>query len=238
MIRHTLQPAAAFRIFGHRGARGHAPENTLLALETGIRLGADWLEFDVHQHPTGALVLLHDASVDRTTNGHGRLDALGWAELRALDAGQGERMPTLEEALALIDRRAGVNVELKSFGAAGAALASVLQRHVDAGWPAEKFLVSSFHLPELRAFKRLAPAIPIGALVGGVPLDWAACAVQLAAASLNVDAEFTDPGLVADAHAHDIRVYAYTVNDVDEMCRLRAIGVDGVFTDYPERRPA
>lgn len=227
-----------FRIFGHRGARAHAPENTLLGLETGIRLGADWLEFDVHQHPDGELVLLHDASVDRTTNGHGRLDELGWAELRALDAGRGERIPTLAEALQHIDQRAGVNVELKSFGGAGAALAAELQRAIDTGWPVERFLVSSFHLPELREFKHLAPAIPVGALVGGVPLDWAACAVQLGAASLNVDAEFADARLVADAHVHGIRVYAYTVNDVSEMRRLQALGVDGVFTDYPERRPA
>jgi glycerophosphoryl diester phosphodiesterase len=96
-------------------------------------------------------------------------------------------------------------------------------------------LVSSFHLPELWEFKQLAPEIPVAALVAGVPLDWAGCAIELGAAALNISSEFVDPRLLADAHAHGIRVNVYTVNDPDEMRALRAIGVDGVFSDYPER---
>src|SRR5579871_5505092 len=90
-----------FWIFGHRGAAGHAPENTLLALDTGILLGADWLEFDVQLHPQGALVLMHDLRLDRTTNGHGWLAECPFDTLRNLDAGGGQQIPTLEEALDL-----------------------------------------------------------------------------------------------------------------------------------------
>ncbi|HEU0195635.1 MAG TPA: glycerophosphodiester phosphodiesterase family protein [Nevskiaceae bacterium] len=230
-----MSDAPPFLAIGHRGARGHAPENTLRALETGIRLGADWLEFDVRQHSSGELVLLHDAWVDRTTDGHGALNDLSLAELKALDAGEGQHIPTLAEALDLVEQRAGVNVELKSFGGAGAALAAVLEGYIAAGWPRQRFLVSSFHLPELWEFKQAAPDIPIAALVGGVPLDWAAGAVELGAVALNVDAEFADPRLVTAAHSHGLRVYAYTVNRPEEMWQLRRIGVDGVFTDYPER---
>lgn len=227
--------AGRFLCFGHRGARGHAPENTLLSLERGIELGADWLEFDVQRHAGGELILLHDMRVDRTTNGHGRIDQLSFAALRALDAGQGEQIPTLGEALDLIGLRAGVNVELKSFGGTGVAVADVLQRHVAAGWPAKHFLVSSFHLPELQAFKQAAPDIPVAVLVCGVPLDWARAAIELGAAALNIDAEFADPQLIAAAQRHGLRVYAYTVNEPEDMRALRALGVDGVFTDYPER---
>lgn len=224
-----------FTVIGHRGARGHAPENTLLALDTGIRLGAHWLEFDVQRHASGELLLFHDLTLERTTNGQGLLLAQDYATLRALDAGRGQQIPTLEEALELIDQQAGVNIELKTAGGTGEAVAAVVRRYVEAGWPAEHFLVSSFHLPELWEFKQLAPEIPIGALICGVPLDWAGCAVELGAATLNLSSEFVDPRLIEDAHAHGIAVYVYTVNDPAEMRALHALGVDGIFTDYPDR---
>ncbi len=224
-----------FLCIGHRGARGHAPENTLRALNTGIRLGADWLEFDVQLHPSGALLLLHDLTLDRTTNGHGRLIDADIDTLRRLDAGDGQPLPTLEDALDLIEQRAGANIELKSADGTGTAVATVLRRYIDAGWPAERLLVSSFHLPELWEFKQAAPEIPVAPLLGGVPLDWAGCVQTLEAAAISLSAEFVDPRLVADAKAHGRRVYVYTVNDPNEMRRLRELGIDGVFTDYPER---
>lgn len=224
-----------FLCIGHRGARGHAPENTLHALNTGIRLGADWLEFDVQLHPSGALLLLHDLTLERTTNGHGRLIDADVDTLRSLDAGDGQPLPTLEDALDLIDQRAGVNIELKSAGGTGAAVATVLRRYIASGWPVERFLVSSFHLPELWEFKQAAPEIPVAPLLGGVPLDWAGCVQALAAAAISLSSEFVDPRLVADAKAHGRRVYVYTVNDPAEMRQLRELGIDGVFTDYPER---
>lgn len=225
----------AFTVIGHRGARGHAPENTLLGIDTGIALGAPWVEFDVQLHPSGALLVFHDLTLDRTTNGSGFLADQPLAALRALDAGGGQTIPTLQEVLDLVDQRVGVNIELKSAGGTAEAVAAVIRSYVDAGWPVDKFLVSSFHLPELWEFKQLAPEIPIGALLCGVPLDWAGCALELGAATLNLSSEFVDPRLIADAHAHGIKVYVYTVNDVAEMRLLRGMGVDGVFTDHPDR---
>jgi glycerophosphoryl diester phosphodiesterase len=230
-----MADAQPFQIIGHRGARGLAPENTLLALDTGIRVGADWVEFDVQLHPSGALLLFHDLTLDRTTNGRGRLADCAFDALRRLDAGAGQHIPTLEEALDLIEQRVSVNIELKTPDGTGEAVAGVLRQYLDAGWPAERFLVSSFHLPELWEFKQMLPSIPIGALVAGVPLDWAGCAVELGAASINLAADFVDPRLVADAKSHDLKVYVYTVNDATEAAGLKALGVDGIFTDYPDR---
>jgi glycerophosphoryl diester phosphodiesterase len=229
------QPAREFVVIGHRGARGRAPENTLLALDTGIRLGATWLEFDVQLHPEGALLVFHDLRLDRTTNGTGRLADWHLAALRELDAGQGQQIPTLEEALDLVEQRAGVNVELKSADGTGEAVAAVLRRYIAAGWPAERFLVSSFHLPELWEFHQAAPEVPVGVLLAGVPLDWAGCATELQAATVNISAEFVDPRLIADAHEHGRRVYVYTVNEPADIVDLYKLGVDGVFTDYPDR---
>ncbi|MGH8541341.1 MAG: glycerophosphodiester phosphodiesterase [Stenotrophobium sp.] len=232
----TLEAAMSqsFTVIGHRGARGHAPENTMLALDTGIKLGAHWLEFDVQLHE-GALLLMHDLRLERTTNDKGRLDEHTLAQLRALDAGQGQQIPTLEEALDLIDQRAGVNIEMKSWNGCAAAVARVVRDYVAQGWLLEKFLVSSFHLPELYELRQIAPEIPLGVLLCGVPLDWAGCAVELGAATLNIDDEFVDERLLADAHARGLKVFVYTVNQAEEIARMKKLGVDGVFTDYPER---
>lgn len=230
-----MADADSFLIFGHRGARALAPENTLLGLDTGIRHGADAVEFDVQLHPSGALLLFHDLRLERTTNGHGRLSDHAFEALRRLDAGRGQQIPTLEEALDLIEQRVMVNIELKTSDGTGEAVAGVLRQYLDAGWPAERFLVSSFHLPELWEFKQMLPSIPIGALVAGVPLDWAGSAIELGAASLNLSAEFVDARLVADAKAHDLKVYVYTVNEVEDLRSLQEMGVDGVFTDVPDR---
>ena len=221
-------------IIGHRGARGHAPENTLLSLDTGIHLGADWLEFDV-QFADDELWLMHDLTVDRTTNGRGLLTQMRTKAIRALDAGQGQPVPTLSDALDLIDNRAGINIELKTWNGTARAVATLLREYLADGLPPERLLVSSFHHPELWEFHELLPEVPIGALVCGVPLDWASCASELGASVLAVSGEFVDTKLIADAHQRELALYVYTVNDPDEMQQLIAAGVDGIFSDYPDR---
>lgn len=222
-------------LIGHRGARGLAPENTLLAMDAGIAAGCTWLEFDVQRHPEGHLFLLHDLTLDRTTNGQGLASACSWAALRALDAGQGQHIPTLDETLDFIDQRASVNIELKTWDGSAAAVAELLRTRLAEGWPANRLMVSSFHLPELYEFKQLLPEVPIAVLLCGVPLDWAACASELQARALNQSSEFVDARLVADAKARGLKVNVYTVNDIDEYHRLAAMGIDGVFTDVPDR---
>lgn len=222
-------------LIGHRGARGLAPENTLLAMDVGIAAGCTWLEFDVQRHPDGELFLLHDLTLDRTTNGRGLASECSWAALRALDAGQGQHIPTLDETLDFIDQRASVNIELKTWDGTAAAVADVLRARLADGWPANGFMVSSFHLPELYEFKQLLPEVPVAVLLCGVPLDWAACASELQARALNQSSEFVDARLLADAKARGLKVNVYTVNDADEYARLAALGVDGVFTDVPDR---
>jgi len=228
------QAASPLTVIGHRGARGHAPENTLLGIDACIRLGAPWVEFDVQQHGE-ALLLMHDLRLERTTNGHGRLSEHSFDALRRLDAGQGQQIPTLQEALDLVDQRVGINIELKTWSGCAVAVARVLRDYLVDGWPAERLLVSSFHLPELWEFKQLLPEVPLGVLYCGVPLDWAGAASELKAATLNISDEFVDDKLIADAHARGLKLYAYTVNHPDEMRRLQAQGVDGIFTDYPDR---
>ncbi|NGY05675.1 glycerophosphodiester phosphodiesterase [Solimonas terrae] len=228
-----MNDPASLTVIGHRGARGHAPENTLLALDTGIRLGAHWLEFDV-QLADGELWLMHDLSVDRTTGGRGLLTEMDCAEIRALRTG-GQDVPTLRDALDLIENRAGVNIELKTWNGCAQAVAGVLREYLADGWPVERFCVSSFHHPELWEFHALLPDVPIGALICGVPLDWAGPAIELGASVLSISSEFVDEKLIADAHERGLKLHVYTVNEPDEMRRLMSLGVDGIFTDYPDR---
>lgn len=223
-----------FLVIGHRGARGHAPENTLASFDKAVELGAHWIELDVQLHQ-GELLVIHDLTLDRTTNGTGRIAGHDLAYLRGLDAGQGQRIPTLREALDRIARRAGVNIELKTAGGTAQAVARVVDEYRGRGWRPEQFLVSSFILPELREFRRLAPDIPVGALLMGVPLDYAACAGELGAAALNVSDEFAEPELLADARRRGLKVYVYTVNRPEEIRHFRRLGVDGIFTDFPDR---
>lgn len=223
-----------FLCIGHRGARGHAPENTLLAIDTGIRLGAQMIEFDV-QRCGDQLVVIHDPRLERTTNGQGRVAEVSFDYLRSLDAGQAQQVPTLQEVLDLVEANVALNIELKSANGTAAMVASLLREALGDGWLPSQFLVSSFHLPELYEFKQLAPEIPVAALVCGVPLDWAACAIELGAQALNISAEFADARLIYDAHSRGLKVYAYTVNHPDDIVSLRAAGLDGVFSDYPDR---
>lgn len=226
--------ASAFTVIAHRGARGHAPENTLPAFDKALALGAQWVELDVQYHAE-RLWVFHDARLERCTNGTGRLVDHDAATLRRLDAGNGERIPWLPEVLDRIDRRMGVNVELKSGAGTAAAVAETLRAYLARGWEPAQFLVSSFQLPELRDFRRRLPEVPVGVLLAGVPLGLAAAVTELGAAVCSLDLDFADPALIADAHARGARVFVFTVNAPDDIARMKSLGVDGIFTDYPER---
>ena len=225
-----------FTVLAHRGARGHAPENTLASFDKAVALGAKWVELDVQLHDR-KLWVFHDARLERCTNGKGWLADHKAAALRKLDAGGGQRIPFLREVLDRIDRRVSVNVELKTGSGTAAAVATLLRGCLEQGWKPEQFLVSSFILPELREFKRRLPEVPLGVLLCGVPLNLAAAGTQLGAQVISLDRDFADPALVRDAHERGMRVYVYTVNEREDMRRFRAMGVDGAFSDFPERRP-
>ena len=225
-----------FTILAHRGARGHAPENTLKAFDKALELGAKWIELDVQLH-AGELWVFHDQRLERCTNGSGWLADHDANALRALDAGQGQRIPFLREVLDHLAGRVNLNIELKTADGTGAAVATALRAAFAKRWKPPQFQVSSFHLPELRDFKRRLPEVPLGVLLCGVPLSLAAAATELGAQVVSVDRDFADAALIADAHARGAKVFVFTVNEPADMARFRAAGVDGVFTDFPERAP-
>lgn len=220
--------------FGHRGACGHEPENTLRSVGKALELGANGVEVDVHL-VEGRLIVIHDDTLDRTTNGTGFVAEKSFAWLRSLDAGQGERIPTLAEVFDTVNRRAVINVELKGPGTA-APVVQIIDEYVrKRGWRHEDFLVSAFDPAQIQAAKRLLPEIRTGALIEKIPPGLAAFAERLGAWSLHPGKRCVTPELVADAHRRGLRVFVFTINQPAEIASMAALGVDGVFTDYPDR---
>lgn len=223
-----------FYLFAHRGAKGYEPENTLCAFEKAIDLGAPWIELDVYlvEHD---LVVIHDDRLERTTNGMGYVPAQTVSYLRSLDAGKGEKIPFLQEVVELVDGRAGLNIELKGVGTA-APVAGLLQAmFASSTWHADNILVSSFNHHELKAFAEILPEIRRGALTMSIPLDYAGFAEELGAWAVHASSEFVTPEFVDDTHRRGMKMITYTVNHPMDAVRLRKLGVDGVFTDFPDR---
>ncbi len=222
------------RVFGHRGAAGHCPENTLAGLRHAIALGVDAVEIDVRRLDD-ALIVLHDDTLDRTTNGHGSYKAMTLSALRALDAGHGERIPLLEEVIALTLGRVDLNIEVKEPGIAEQVVEhTLLATSALPAWR-EHILLSSFDVATSAALARLHGPMHLGLLYEEDFDPALQRALRLGARSLHMALEHLDAADVARAHAHDLAVYVYTVNDESAIARCRHAGVDGVFSDYPDR---
>ena len=215
---------------GHRGARGHAPENTLASVRKAIELGADWVEIDVYR-VDGELVVFHDDRLERTTSGTGFLMDQSFDYLRGLDAGKGEQIPTLAEVFDLAAEQVGINVELKGPGTAEPVVRFLQER----GANLSRVLLSSFRHEELRQVQQLDAEVRLGALFVELPVDAIEQAQALGAWSINPVKEAVTEAFVAAAHGAGFKVLVFTVNEVADMERLKAMGVDGLFTDYPDR---
>ena len=232
--------------YAHRGARGHAPENTLLAFDLAFDLGADGIECDVQRSRDGELVIIHDGTVNRTTDGVGAVAALSSTELGALNAGFKwripQRIPTLAETLDLVRRRGGaLNLEIKGETVAEAigtaeAVEPVL-RALEESFR-ERLLVSSFAHPAVARLKERLPWLRVAALYSGREWqrrDMLAPALAMGAEAIHPGVGLTTAELVAQAHAKGLRVNVWTANRRTTIRKLIAWGVDGLFSDFPER---
>lgn len=223
-----------FLIIAHRGASGRWPENTLLAFRKALDAGAKWLELDVHLSVDSQLVVIHDETLQRTTNGCGRVDKLSLAELRRLDAGMGESIPLLTEVLALAAGRAAVNVELKGANT-GVALGQLLVERKETDFLVAEILASSLYEKELRSVSMLLPELRLAVVAEQFDRQLWQLAEELDLWSLNLSKQSIDKALIAKAQEQQRRLLAFTVNEPEEVRRLKSWGLDGVFTDFPER---
>jgi glycerophosphoryl diester phosphodiesterase len=242
---------ACFRlppIIGHRGARALAPENTLAGLRCAAARGAQWVEIDIRLTRDQVPVVLHDATLERTTTGSGALAAATLPDLAGLDAGGwfgpafvGEPVPTLARYLAAAAALGmGVNLELKADGSDPAMLAARTVEVARARWPAAAppLLLTSFEPRCLEALADLAPDWPRGLLMGTVRPDWRSLAERLGVTVLAVDQAALEQEQVVELGASGRAVLAYTVNLPARARTLWDWGVASVFTDCPGREIA
>jgi glycerophosphoryl diester phosphodiesterase len=214
---------------GHRGAAGHAPENTLSAVRKAIELGADYTELDVRRSADDQLVIMHDKRVDRTTNGSGLVEMLSTETLRSLDAGSGERVPLLEEVLEVVDGRIGLMAEIVFPGIAYD-LAGAIQ-HANVRTPV---IYASFLHSELLAVREVVPDANTLALLEGIPISGARFALDAKASYVGLGFESVTEAFVRALHDEGITVFVYTVNSPADIQLARDLCVDGIVSDYPE----
>jgi glycerophosphoryl diester phosphodiesterase len=222
-----------FNCIGHRGACGHAPENTLSSFDLALEMGCTWIELDVYC-VENELLVIHDDDLERTTNGTGKVMGQDLSYLRSLDAGNGQQIPTLGEVCELVNHRAGINIELKGPGTA-APVSAFVDSCRQNGWTNDHFLVSSFDHVQLAEIRGMDDSLNIGCLFSRPASDMTERCQKLSAYSLNINARYISQEIVSMAHDSGLKVYAYTVNDLSELDRMLAIGADGIFTDFPDR---
>jgi glycerophosphoryl diester phosphodiesterase len=228
-------------IIAHRGASGHAPENTMAAFQRAVELGAGFIETDLHLTRDGRFVAIHDSMLERTTNGRGAVRDFTLAELRTLDAGlwfdrqfSGQQIPTLEEILEFARKHDVVfYFEIKYEAAWGMhhALVAALQ----AGENAARSIVLSFDPQTLLSLRRLDAGVMTGLLAEKALGDLARTAENVGARQLCPRWDLVTPEFVENAHRADLQVVTWTVNEQEKMEAAMKAGVDGIMTDLPDR---
>src|ERR1700704_5123996 len=228
-------------IIAHRGASGHAPENTLAAFKKAVAMGATFIETDLQMSRDARLVAIHDATVDRTTNGQGAVHDMTLSELRRLDAGSwfgseyaGEKIPTLEELLAFSQRNDVVfYLELKPQGSWGGEHALIGALRESGEIP--RTVVISFDASVVLTLRKIEPTLMTGLLYDGQiekPLEKA---LDVGARQVVARGDLVTPALLSEARKKDLQVVCWTVNHPAHMRMLMAAGVDGIMSDYPDR---
>ena len=228
-------------VIAHRGASGHSPENTLAAFERAVQLGAGFIETDLHLTRDAQFVAIHDATLERTTNGRGAVRDFTLAELRQLDAGMwfdreymGQRIPTLDEVLEFARKNDVIfYLEVKYDAAWGMhhSLVAALQKAENAA----RTIVISFDQATLAALRRVDASVMMGLLADEPGPDYVKDALELGARQMCPQVSLLTPDLVQRAHGADLQVATWTVNDAEAMRRVIDAGVDGIMTNFPDR---
>ena len=216
-------------VVGHRGAAGLMPENTIKGFRHAIALGVDYVECDVHLSRDGQLVVMHDRTVDRTTNGHGSIRDLTVARIRGLDAGDGEQVPTLDEVLETVRDEVHLLIELKGIGTEHAAVEAVAAQGM-----VEDVTFSSFALDRLAAVRAFGDEYRVRAILPE-PTDYdLARAAALKAVGIDVRYTNLSLGVIAAAHALNLDVLAWNPDDSPAQQAMLALGVDGISSNHPD----
>ncbi|MFL5994315.1 MAG: glycerophosphodiester phosphodiesterase [Streptomyces sp.] len=216
-----------FLTIGHRGVMGTEPENTLRSFAAAQQAGLDVIELDLHLSKDGALVVMHDTDVDRTTDGTGPIAEKTLTELRALDAGRGERVPVFEEVLDAV--RSPLQAEIKDIAAARALAEVMVRRNL-----VPRVEVSSFHDEAIAEIGRLVPGVRTALIGSRFGPDIVERAVEAGAGTVCLNIRRLTLEVVEAARKADLKIIGWVVNTQDHLKLVRALELDGATTDYPE----
>ncbi len=223
------------RKIGHRGAKGHAPENTLISFQKAIELGVDGIELDVHLTSDKHLVVIHDESVDRTTSGTGLVNSFTLDALKALRIDNHYEIPTLQEVLDFIDKRIFLNIELKGQKTAMPVL-DLIQRYIlEKNWTYDHFIVSSFDWNALQEIRSLNPNIAIGVLAETDLALAIGFADYIKAKSIHPYFHLLTQECSALMQEKGFHVFPWTVNEQEDIHKIKSFNVNGIISDFPDR---
>jgi len=219
---------------GHRGAKGHMAENTLESIKKAMALGVDGIEIDVHRCATGQLVVFHDFTLDRMTNGTGEISKHTLKELKRMVVKGHCQIPTLSEVLTFVDNKCLLNIELKGQDTAKEASRLIAFFVEKKGWEYNNIMVSSFQKDLLATVYKINDKIPLAVLTER-NIDAAVnFAATIKAVAIHANYTMLTEEIVEDLK-NDYKVFAYTVNNLNPIERIKSYGVDGMISDFPDR---
>ncbi len=223
------------KVIGHRGAMGHETENTLASVQKALDLGVDMIEIDVFRVKSGEIVVFHDETLERLSNAGGRIEDWNYFDLRKVILEGNHKIPMLQDVLKLMDHRVPLNIELKGADTSDR-VNFIMEYYIEErGWKPEDFLISSFNWEELRSMRAINPNVAIALLTEEDPVDAIPVAKELGAVAINPNFKNITAENVEALHEAGFKVYTWTVNEQEDIERMRKYGVDGVFTNFPER---
>lgn len=222
-------------VIGHRGAMGHETENTLASIQKALDLGVDMIEIDVFKIESGEIVVFHDERVERLSNGGGRIEEYNIVAIKQLILDGNHKIPQLQDVLKLIDNRAALNIELKGANTADRVNFIIDYYSRERGWNVENFIISSFKWDELRKMRQLNDSVRIAILTEENPLKAIPVAKELEAEAINPDFKTLNTENVSEMHNAGFKIYTWTVNEAEDIQKMKNLGVDGIISNFPER---
>lgn len=220
---------------GHRGAKGHQPENTLISFQKAIDLKVDGIELDVHLSSDGEIIVIHDDTIDRTSNGKGFVNKLSLPELRASRIENEHEIPTLTEVFDLINQQCLINIEIKGKGMIKPVVELIESYVENKNWKYDQFIVSSFDWIALLDIHLLNPEIPLGVLTE-YDLELAfAFAKFIDAKSVHAHYHLLSKKMTVQMQEEGFQVFAWTVNEPKDIQKIKSFNVNGIISDFPDR---
>jgi len=219
----------------HRGAKGYEPENTLKSFQKALDLNADGIELDVHLSSDGDIIVIHDETIDRTTNGKGLVNNFSLAELKTFLIDGEYQIPTLNEVFDLVNKKCLINIELKGLGTAGKVVALIEEYIADKNWNYVHFIVSSFDWNMLQETSNLNSNIAIGVLTEEDIDKAVAFAELIQAEAINPDYQLLNAENVKQIQEKGFLVLPWTVDKEEDIQRIKSYNVDGIISDFPDK---